>query len=125
MSSSLARVRRAARQLGAEVVLSGILLTLTKSDLTLQNMSPIPRYEALNRAILQLRGKEYEFHLKGMDELIVRHDSVMLESCNTSFQLHFQVAPEEFANLYNVAQLVSAPLLAVSTNSPLLFGKRL
>jgi CBS domain-containing protein len=49
----------------------------------------------------------------------------MLESCNTSFQLHFQVAPHEFARLYNIAQLVSAPLLAGACNSPLLFGKRL
>lgn len=61
----------------------------------------------------------------GPDEMIVKHDSVMLEACNTSFQLHFQVDPEEFARLYNISQLVTAPLLAAATNSPLLFGRQL
>ena len=73
----------------------------------------------------RLRGKSYEFNIRGIDELIIEHDSVMLEACNTSFQLHFQVAPQEFAKLYNIAQLVSAPLLAGASNSPVLLGKRL
>jgi CBS domain-containing protein len=73
----------------------------------------------------QMRGDAYEFRLKGMDELIVKHDSVMLESCCTSFQVHYQVGAEEFALLYNLAQAVTAPLLAAAVNAPLLFGRRL
>jgi CBS domain-containing protein len=73
----------------------------------------------------QLRGGAYEFRLKGMDELIVKHDSVMLEACCTSFQVHYQVGAEEFATLYNLAQAVTAPVLAAATNAPLLFGRRL
>lgn len=107
------------------MVLTGILPTLRKSDLGLDNMTPRPRYAALNEAMSKLRGKSYEFNIRGIDELIIEHDSVMLEACNTSFQLHFQVAPREFAKLYNIAQLVSAPLLAGACNSPVLFGKRL
>src|SRR5262245_60948725 len=49
----------------------------------------------------------------------------MLEACNTSFQLHLQVDPSEFANLYNLAQAITAPVLAAAVNSPILFGKRL
>jgi len=49
----------------------------------------------------------------------------MIEACNTSFQLHFQVTPDEFAELYNWAQLVTGPVLAAATNSPILLGKRL
>ncbi len=64
-------------------------------------------------------------HIKGIDELYAVHDNVMLESCNTSFQIHFQVGPEEFAKLYNLAQAITAPVLAVAVNSPLLLGKRL
>jgi CBS domain-containing protein len=60
-----------------------------------------------------------------MDELFVKHDSIMLEGGNTSFQTHFQVTPREFPRLYNIAQVVTAPCLAAATNSPLLFGKRL
>ena len=115
----------AAQSHGGDVVLCGILPTLRKSDLGLDNMSPIPRYFALNRAMNKLRGGAYDFQIKGVDELIVKHDSVMLESCNTSFQVHFQVAAEEFARLYNIAQAVAAPVLAACSNSPLLFGRRL
>jgi len=49
----------------------------------------------------------------------------MMESCNTSFQVHFQTSPDEFVNHYNLAQAITAPVLAVAVNSPLLFGHRL
>ena len=49
----------------------------------------------------------------------------MMEACNTSFQLHFQVAPAEFAELYNLAQVVTGPVLAAAVNSPTLLGHRL
>jgi hypothetical protein len=49
----------------------------------------------------------------------------MMESCNTSFQVHFQSNAKDFANHYNVAQAITAPVLAVAVNSPLLFGQRL
>ena len=94
--------------------MTGILPTLDISDLTLDNMTPKPRYFALNEAMRRLRGKDYEFYIKGADELIIRHDSVMVEACNTSFQAHFQVGPEEFAPLYNLTQAVAAPVLAAA-----------
>ncbi len=121
----LAKVRAAARRIGGDVVLTGILPTIKKSDLELANMTPNPRYLALNEAMTRLRGGDYEFFLKGIDELHLRHDSIMVEACNTSFQVHFQVAAEEFARLYNAAQSVTAPVLAAAANSPMLFGKRL
>lgn len=63
--------------------------------------------------------------IKGIDELEMSHDSVMLEACNTSFQIHFQVGQHEFASLYNIAQAVTAPVLAAGVNSPILLGKKL
>jgi CBS domain-containing protein/gamma-glutamylcysteine synthetase len=121
----LTKARRAAHQLSAEVALIGILPTIDISDLTLVNMTPVPRYFALNEAMRRLRGKDWEFFIKGADELIIRHDSVMVEACNTSFQVHYQVGPEEFASLYNLTQAVAGPVLAAACNSPLLFGRRL
>ncbi len=117
--------RGAAAEENGHVMLTGILPTLQKSDLGMDSMTPMPRYRALNDALSRLRGSDYEFYIKGADEFIVKHDSVMLEACNTSFQVHFQVGPDEFARLYNVAQAVAAPVMAVACNSPLLFGKRL
>jgi len=120
-----AKARRAAHQLDADVVMIGILPTIDISDLTLDNMTPVPRYFALNEAMRRLRGKDWEFFIKGADELLIRHDSVMVESCNTSFQIHYQVGPDEFAELYNLTQAVAGPVLAAACNSPMLFGRRL
>lgn len=107
------------------VVLTGILPTAEASDLTMDNVTPAPRYYALNEAILRLRQGPFDIRVKGFDELIMHAESVMFQSCTTSFQVHFEVIPEEFARLYNVAQAVAAPVLAAATNSPLVFGKRL
>lgn len=119
------RARRAAGELGLGVVLAGILPSMRKADLGLDNMVPSARYVQLNKIIAGLKNGKFEISIKGLDELVVDHDSVMLEACNSSFQVHLQVSPDEFARMYNLAQIVAAPLMAVSANSPLLFGRRL
>ena len=125
LKSVLVAARKAAKKEGADILLCGVAPTLTLSDMSLDNMTPFPRYRALNDALMALRGDSYQFFVKGSDEVRVSHDSVMLEACNTSFQVHFQVAPDEFAKLYNIAQVATAPVLATAVNSPLLFGKEL
>jgi CBS domain-containing protein len=125
LNEMLATASAAANGCESEIVLTGILPTLRKSDLELGNMTPKPRYFALNDALKQLRGGAYEFRIKGADELNIKHDTWMLEACCTSFQVHLQVGADEFANLYNAAQLATAPVLAAAANSPLLFGRRL
>ena len=117
--------RRAAQIHDCEVLLAGILPTLRKDDLGLGNMTPNPRYAALNNAMIQERGGDFQVSIRGLDELRITHDNVMLESCNTSFQLHLQVEPQEFAAMYNIAQAVTAPLLAAAVNSPTLLRRRL
>ena len=117
--------RNSAATQEADVLLSGILPTLQKSDLTLDNLTPIARYHGLDRGVIAMRGGPLSIHIKGLDELYLTHDNIMMESCNTSFQVHFQSNGKEFANHYNVAQAITAPVLAVAVNSPLLFGQRL
>lgn len=119
------KLRGVCADLGVIPVLAGILPTIRKNDLGLENMVPSPRYLALNRAATAMRGEAYDFAIQGMDELIVKHDSVMVEACNASFQVHLQVDPADFARLYNLAQVLAGPVLAAGTNSPILFGKRL
>lgn len=121
----LAALRQAARAEGAEVVLTGTLPTLAKSDLSLDQITPKARYYTLNEALNRLRGGEWQLRIEGSDEIILRHDSVMLEACNTSCQIHLQVGADDFAAVYNSAQLIMAPVLAAAVNSPLLFGRRL
>ena len=117
--------RRGAATQDADVLLSGILPTLQKSDLTLDNLTPIARYHELNRGVIRMRGGPLSIHIKGLDELHLTHDNIMMESCNTSFQVHFQSNAKDFANHYNVAQVITAPVLAVAVNSPMLLGQRL
>ncbi len=125
INEHLEKVRAAASSCDVDALLVGILPTLRKSDLDLSNMTPVPRYYALNDALKALRGEAFVFRISGVDEMISTHDSVMVEACNTSTQFHFQTGPEEFANLYNIAQVVAGPVLASAVNSPLLFGQRL
>jgi CBS domain-containing protein/gamma-glutamylcysteine synthetase len=125
LNDRLSQAREAAQEAGYEVLMTGILPTLRKTDLHLDFMMQRPRYLALNEAMKRLRRGAFELRLTGVDELIVKHDSVMLEACNTSCQVHFQVDPEKFAHYYNVAQFVTSPVLAAAVNSPMLFGRRL
>lgn len=118
-------VGRAAAIHGASVLLTGILPTLRLSDLGLNNLTPTPRYAELNQALVRQKGGAFQVHVKGLDELQISHPNVLLEGCNTSFQIHLQVGPEEFARAYNIAQVITAPVLAAAVNSPVLFGYRL
>ncbi len=121
----LAIVRTAAQPLECDLLLTGILPTLRKADLGLENLTPAPRYHELNRVMRALRGADFHILISGIDEFDTTHDNVMLESCNTSFQVHVQVSAEEFASLYNLAQVVTAPVLAAAVNSPVLLQRRL
>jgi hypothetical protein len=119
------KVRAGAHTLDADVLLAGILPTLQRADLGLHSITPSPRYEQLNRAVMALRGGPLSVHIKGLDEVQLSADNIMLLSSNTSFQVHLQVDPEEFVPLYNMAQAVTAPVLAAAVNSPLWLGHRL
>ncbi len=123
---NLTRIREKLEKFGADIILTGVLPTLRKFDLTLDNLTPKKRYFALMESInKQLIGNSYELRLSGIDELLLKHSSPMLEACNTSFQVHLQVSPDEFVKMYNIAQALAAPVMAISANSPIVFGRRL
>jgi hypothetical protein len=122
---SLSEVRRAAATQGARVVVTGILPTLREADLGSGALTGMPRYRALSAAIRHRKNAPFQVSIAGEDSLSLSWDDVTLEGANTSLQFHLRVAPAEFARMYNAAQLVTAPVLAVSTNSPLFLGRRL
>ncbi len=123
---NLKKIREKVQELGADIILTGILPTLRKFDLEMHNLTPKKRYFALMESInQQLIGSSYELRLSGIDELLVKHDSPLLEACNTSFQVHLQIEPKDFVKMYNIAQTLAAPVMAVAANSPIVFGKRL
>ena len=124
--SNLIRIQKTLDEFDVSVVLTGILPTLRKDDLNMDSLTPKKRYYALMEAINdQLTTDAYELRLSGIDELNIKHDSPLIEACNTSFQVHLQISPDEFVKMYNISQALAAPMIAISSNSPLVFGKRL
>ncbi len=122
----LAKIQHILNGMDAQIVLTGILPTLRKFDLELHNLTPKERYFALMEAInSNLLKNAIELRLDGIDELHISHDSPLLEACNTSFQVHLQVTPQNFAQMYNISQTLAAPVIAMAANSPIVFGKRL
>jgi len=121
----LAKARRAADVHDSGILLAGILPTIKKRDLSIDSITPELRYHELNRAMCEHRDGEFRLGIKGLDELRITHDNLMCEASNSSFQVHFQVGPGEFVNLYNLAQAVTAPVLAAATNSPFFLQQRL
>jgi CBS domain-containing protein len=121
----LALARRKAEAHGDKVILTGILPTIRKSELDFKNMTPNPRYKVLDQTMKEQRGEDFTLNIEGVDELSLKHDSILFEACNTSFQIHLQVSPEEFVDRYNWAQMISGPVLAACVNSPILLGKEL
>lgn len=124
--ANLKKVQKTLQKMKGDLVLTGILPTLRKFDLEAQNLTPKPRYKALIDAIhSQLLGEAFELRLMGIDEILVKHDTPLLEACNTSFQIHLQVTPDSFVQMYNIAQTLAAPVMAIAANSPIVFGRRL
>ncbi len=125
LHEALARARQAAAQHGADLVLAGILPSITLSDLTNASLSPAERYHTLDRLFVSLAGGEIRTVIQGEEELQIALKTIMLEACNTSVQVHLQVDPARLATVYDIAQLVSGPVLAAAANAPLLLQRRL
>jgi len=115
-----------ASTMDTRLVMIGILPSVSQHHLTLDNMSEMKRYRALNDQVLRLReGKPLRLEIHGHQHLNVVHNDVMLESAATSLQLHLKVGLKQAVRYFNAAQIVSAPMVAASANSPYLFGKDL
>jgi gamma-glutamyl:cysteine ligase YbdK (ATP-grasp superfamily) len=116
---------RMAREVGAYIVMVGILPTLEPQDLVSANLSRADRYTLLNERILGMRGEDITIDIEGAERLLYTSASIVPEAACTSTQMHLQVTPGRFAAVWNAAQAVSAPQVAVGANSPFLFGREL
>ncbi|PKV51859.1 CBS domain protein [Aquimarina sp. MAR_2010_214] len=125
LNQLLTKAKVKAAQFDTKIVLTGILPTIRKRHLELEYMTSNPRYSALNDTLRTQRGTDFELHIRNVDELSIHHNSVLFEACNTSFQMHLQIPPQDFVSSYNWAQAISGPVLGLCTNSPLLFGREL
>jgi gamma-glutamyl:cysteine ligase YbdK (ATP-grasp superfamily) len=116
---------RKARELGAHIVMVGILPTLGVQDLVSANLSTGDRYTLLNDRIMAARGEDISLDISGVDRLTCSSGSIVPEAACTSMQMHLQVTPSRFPAVWNAAQAVAAPQVAMGANSPFLFGREL
>ncbi len=110
--------------LSSSLLLIGTLPTLNLSDLNEHSMSDMNRYRALNSEIMDRRKKKpVHLHIQGNELLDLYSHDVMLEASTTSFQIHTKVPAQDAHHYYNASSILSAPLVAITANSPFAFGK--
>lgn len=110
---------------GGHVVPIGILPTLRQSDFGADCVTDLPRYHALVKQLIERRGSDFCIDIDGADPLRLDMADITLEGANTSFQVHYRVAPTAFADTFNALQLATPLALAIGANSPTLFGHSL
>src|SRR5712691_11104004 len=123
--ASLNHAEQGAALSGTKLAMIGILPTLRQSDVGEQAMSANPRYRLLNEQIFAARGEEMRIWIEGAERLLTHIDTITPEAACTSVQCHLQVSPEAFGSYWNAAQAVAGVQVALSANSPFLFGREL
>lgn len=120
------QANQTAQALDMRLLLIGTLPSAQPADFSMTTMTDSNRYHALNSSILKARhGQPLQLEIDGVESLRLQHDSVMLEAAATSFQVHMQLPAQTAHHFYNAAIIASGPVMAVSANSPLLFGRQL
>ncbi|TWP50907.1 glutamate--cysteine ligase [Lentzea tibetensis] len=114
-----------AREIGAHMVITGILPTLRARDVNPELLSHNPRYALLNEQVLAARGEDLQIAIDGVERLHLTANSIVPEAACTSTQLHLQVSPEQFPAYWNAAQAIAGVQVAIGANSPFFLGKEL
>ena len=122
---ALVEIREAAARLGGRIVPVGILPTLSAAHFNAETMTDVPRYHALAQRLKSDRGGLFTVQIEGMEQLRLESNDITLEGANTSFQVHYRVSPDAYADAFNAVQLITPLVVALASNSPTLFGKRL
>ncbi|MEI5103949.1 glutamate--cysteine ligase [Streptomyces sp. PmtG] len=125
LRTGLAYAHRKASEVAAGIVMIGILPTLTRQDLVSANLSDDDRYALLNDQMVAARGENFALDIEGVERLRCSSGSIAPEAACTSVQLHLQVTPGKFADVWNAAQSIAAAQVAVGANAPFLFGREL
>jgi gamma-glutamyl:cysteine ligase YbdK (ATP-grasp superfamily) len=117
-------VRETTKRMGHDVTMIGSLPTFEKSMLCESNLSGGERYKALNEGLNILRGHPAKLLIESPQGRVSVPDiDIMMVASTTSHQIHLQAEPDELKDLYNASLLASAFTVAISANSPFLFGQ--
>lgn len=106
------------------IILIGTLPNATQKDYNELKLTSENRYFAMNNRLAKLRNYHPLYlHIEGNDVLDMPMNSFSLAGAIASFQIHFRVPFAKSARLYNASLVLSAPMVALSGNSPFLFGR--
>ncbi|MFW6320822.1 MAG: hypothetical protein ACOC0Z_03140 [Halohasta sp.] len=132
LRASYESTQAAAREAGCEIVLDAMwtlppaegtrayLGAVDREDgvLIAENMARSPRYSAIDSAILAECDGSVSVSVPGAD---CEFPTILVESLTSSIQPHLQIPDaERFPEAYNAAIATLGPVLALTTNSPLL-----
>ena len=132
LRASVESTRTAANEAGCEIVLDAMWsvppaegthayfgdVDREEGVLVANNMARSPRYSAIDTDILDECGGSVSLSVPGAE---VSFPTILVESLTSSIQPHLQVPDtESFPDAYNAAIATLGPVLALSTNSPLL-----
>ncbi len=119
-------IQTLAQKTNRKMLMIGSVPTLRDQMFTTEYMSELERYKAFNQEILRIRnGHPVVMDIKGMEHLHVEHNDIMLEAAATSLQIHFQAEPDKIHHYYNASIIASAPMAAITANTPYMFGREL
>ncbi|XOV86412.1 MAG: glutamate--cysteine ligase [Pseudomonadota bacterium] len=125
ISTRLETANTLAQAFGGRIVPIGILPTLTQAHFGASFVTNRKRYYALVAQLIRRRGANFRIDINGADPLKLDMTDITLEGANTSFQVHYRVNPADFVDCFNAFQLVTPLVVAISANSPTLFGHKL
>ena len=132
LQSSYESTREAARAAGCEIVLDAMwtippaegtesyfgAVERDEGALIAENMAQSPRYSAIDTHLLNESDGSVSLSVPGAN---VSFPTILVESLTSSIQPHLQIPDAEtFPEAYNAAIATLGPVLALTTNSPLL-----
>ncbi|PLW67274.1 glutamate-cysteine ligase family protein [Pseudohalioglobus lutimaris] len=119
------RLGEVAARRGGRIVPIGILPTLRETDFGSHCITDRRRYHALVKQLIERRGDRFHIDINGVEPLKLAMRDITLEGANTSFQVHYRVTPQAYADTFNAIQLMTPLAVALAANSPGLFGHSL
>ena len=112
---------QAAATLGARPVLTGILPTVRSGDLSLDHMSPLQRYRAINEQVFRLARGSIELDIDGVEQLHHRHADVMLGRRRRRCRSMSRSMPTRRRGR-SMCKMISAITVGAAANSPYLLN---
>ena len=125
-SEFMQRAFNVAEDLSIHLVMMGILPTISPGDLGSKMITKNKRYQAFLHKFAKWQQKKFcSISIQENDGLKLGLSTILMEAVTTSQQLHMQVPEPGSGSFYNAAQLLSAPMVAATANSPFFLGRNL